>query len=117
MQGPPCPRLLLMPEVLPPWLHNLIGTDAAFWLAYLTNGKHLAFYQSFQITVLAAVSGAFLALCFGLAGATLRGSRLAPLRIAGSIYANIVRGVPDVLFFLFFPLAFEQGVEWLNAKR
>lgn len=106
-----------MPNALPEWLTNLIGPDAAFWLGYLTNGKHLAFYQSFQFTILAAVFGAFLALCFGLAGATLRGSRLAPLRVAGSVYANIVRGVPDVLFFLFFPLAFEQGVEWLNAKR
>ena len=32
-------------------------------------------------------------------------------------YINIVRGVPDVLFFLFFPLAFEQGVEWLLATQ
>jgi polar amino acid transport system permease protein len=28
-----------------------------------------------------------------------------------------VRGVPDVLFFLFFPLAFEQAVEWVVASQ
>ena len=29
----------------------------------------------------------------------------------------MVRGIPDVLFILFFPLAFEQGVEWFMAQR
>jgi len=29
----------------------------------------------------------------------------------------MVRGIPDVLFFLFFPLAFEQAVEYLMSRR
>ena len=34
-----------------------------------------------------------------------RNARLLPVRLIGSVYTNMVRGVPDVLFFLFFPLA------------
>jgi polar amino acid transport system permease protein len=106
-----------MVDAMPDWLVNSVGDDAAYWLAYITNGKHLAWYASFQFTIFAAIFGALLAVLFGLLGATLRASRLAPLRLIGSTYANIVRGVPDVLFFLFFPLAFEQTVEWFWAKR
>lgn len=104
-----------MTETLPQWLQTLLGQDGLFWLSYLTNGKHMAWYGSFQFTIIAALCGGLLALCFGLFGATLKASRLAPLRLVGSLYANIVRGVPDVLFFLFFPLAFEQGVEAIIA--
>lgn len=91
--------------------------DIAYWLGYITNGKHLTWYASFQFTVYAAVLGGLLAVCFGLLGATLRNSRFWPLRLLGTVYSSIVRGVPDVLFFLFFPLAFEQAVEWLMATQ
>jgi polar amino acid transport system permease protein len=94
-----------------------MSDDIAFWLAYLTNGKHLTWYASFQFTIFAALAGGALAVVFGLLGATFRNSRFAPLRLVGGFYASIVRGVPDVLFFLFFPLAFEQGVEWLLATQ
>ncbi len=92
-------------------------TDLAFWLSYLTNGKHLTWYASFQFTIFAALAGGSLAVCFGLLGASLKSSRLLPLRLIGSFYSSIVRGVPDVLFFLFFPLAFEQSVEWFIANQ
>lgn len=91
--------------------------DIAYWVGYLTNGKHLTWYASFQFTIFAALMGGALAIVFGLLGATMKNSRFLPLRIVGSIYSSIVRGVPDVLFFLFFPLAFEQGVEWLIASQ
>lgn len=91
--------------------------DIAFWLSYLTNGKHLTWYASFQFTIFAALMGGALAVLFGLAGATAKNSRFWPLRLVGTIYSSIVRGVPDVLFFLFFPLAFEQAVEWLVATQ
>ncbi|WP_207633113.1 ABC transporter permease subunit [Devosia aurantiaca] len=91
--------------------------DIAFWLGYLTNGKHLAWYASFQFTIFAAVVGGAFAVIFGLLGATLKNSRLPPLRLIGTLYSSIVRGVPDVLFFLFFPLAFEQTVEWFVATQ
>src|SRR5690606_23181667 len=63
-----------------------------------------------------AILGATFALGFGLLGATLKDSRIGALRLVGSGYVNMVRGVPDVLFFLFFPLAFEQLVELIWAQ-
>lgn len=94
-----------------------MNDDFAFWLSYLTNGKHLTWYASFQFTIFAALVGGTLAVVFGLIGATLKNSRYLPLRLVGNFYSSIVRGVPDVLFFLFFPLAFEQAVEWLVATQ
>src|SRR5690606_12388167 len=90
--------------------------DISFWLSYLTNGRHLNWYSSFQYTVYAALLGGAFALLFGLAGAALRNSGNGLLRLVGAGYTNMVRGVPDVLFFLFFPLAFEQLVEYFVAQ-
>lgn len=87
-----------------------------FWASYLTNGRHLNWYASFQYTVIAALLGGAFALLFGIAGAGLRNSTARPLQVIGSIYINMVRGVPDVLFFIFFPLAFEQLVELFIAQ-
>ncbi len=90
-------------------LSELTGTN----LSYLFNGKHLAWYASVRFTILAAFFGAVLALLFGMLGASAKRSSFAPFRWFGSGYITMVRGVPDVLFFLFFPLAFEQFVEYL----
>lgn len=87
-----------------------------FWASYLTNGRHLNWYMSFQYTVYAALLGGAFALLFGIGGAAMRNSTMPPVRLAGSIYINMVRGIPDVLFFIFFPLAFEQLVELFLAK-
>ena len=102
---------------MPEWVANLVGEDLAFWLDYLTNGKHITWYTSSLYTIIAALAGGAFALLFGLGGATLRRSRFLPLRLVGASYANIVRGVPDVLFFLFFPLAFEQALEWIISTQ
>jgi polar amino acid transport system permease protein len=102
---------------MPNWIENLFGSDAAFWVGYLTNGKHLGWYASVQYTLAAAVLGGLVALILGLGAAALRNSGPPPLRLLAVGYINIVRGVPDVLFFLFFPLAFEQGVEWMLAAQ
>lgn len=106
-----------MLDLLPEWLRNGIGDDAAFWLGYLTNGKHLGWYASIQYTLFAAVAGGIVALALGLAAAAARNNGPLPLRLFAAGYINVVRGVPDVLFFLFFPLAFEQAVEWFTAAR
>ncbi len=87
-----------------------------FWVSYLTNGRHLNWYASFQYTVIAALLGGAFALAFGIGGAAMRNSSLPPLKLLGTIYINMVRGVPDVLFFIFFPLAFEQLVELIIAQ-
>jgi polar amino acid transport system permease protein len=105
-----------MLDILPDWLRNALSDDVAFWLGYLTNGKHLTWYASVQYTIAAAVFGMLCALAFGLLGAAAKNSSIPPLRVLGSLYVNMVRGIPDVLFFLFFPLAFEQGVELVRAQ-
>ena len=93
------------------------GEEWASRFDYLTNGKHLAWYASVRFTLFAALFGAALAVLFGLAGAALRRSSFALFRWIGQLYTTMVRGVPDVLFFLFFPLAFEQLVEFVVAQR
>jgi polar amino acid transport system permease protein len=103
----------MLVTLLPDWLKTLIGPDALFWLGYLTNGKHLSWYASVQFTLEAAVLGGAVTLLLGLVAAALHNGGPLPLRLAAGAYITVVRGVPDVLFFLFFPIAFEQGVEWL----
>jgi polar amino acid transport system permease protein len=104
-----------MPD-LQSWFAATFGDDLAVWFGYFTNGKHLTWYASVQYTLAAALLGGTCALGFGLLGAGLRNARAASLRLIGSGYVNMVRGVPDVLFFLFFPLAFEQLVELIWAQ-
>lgn len=103
----------MLVDVLPQGLKDLLGPDMVFWIGYLTNGKHLAWYASVQFTLEAMVFGALVALALGLLAAAVRHSGPLPLQWLAAGYTNIVRGVPDVLFFLFFPLAFQQGVEWV----
>nr|HPQ95538.1 ABC transporter permease [Thiolinea sp.] len=93
------------------FLTAILGDDLGGKLAYITNGKHLAWYASLRYTLIAAVAGAGLAVLFGLLGAGLKLSRITPLRWIGNLYTTMIRGIPDVLFLLFFPLAFEHLVE------
>ena len=88
----------------------------AWLLCYLSSGKHILFYLSFiTVLVLLAIT-APIALLFGFGGALASRSRIAPVRWLGRIYASMVRGVPDIIFFLFVPIALDQGFEWLRAK-
>lgn len=103
--------------MLPEWFALLLGEQGVKVLEYITNGKHLAWYASFRYTVIAAVAGGLLAVVFGLLGASLKQAKWAPLRWIGHIYTTMVRGIPDVLFLLFFPLAFEQFIEWIWAYQ
>ncbi len=105
-----------MLETLGAWIGGAFGSDAQASFAYLTNGKHLAWYASVRYTLIAACGGALLAVLFGLIGAALKNSKFFVFRMVGNFYTTIVRGVPDVLFFLFFPLAFEQMVEFFFAQ-
>ncbi|HIP83802.1 MAG TPA: ABC transporter permease subunit [Desulfocapsa sulfexigens] len=93
-----------------------LGEDAGASLAYITNGKHMAWYASVRYTLIAAVGGAVCAVLFGLTGAALKQSSFLPFKWIGDFYTTIVRGVPDVLFILFFPLAFEKTVEFVLAR-
>ncbi|WP_062763436.1 ABC transporter permease [Falsirhodobacter sp. alg1] len=84
------------------------------WLScYLTSGSHMSFYASFlTVLVLLAVT-APVALAFGYAGAMAGRSGAAPLRWLGKGYMAMVRGIPDVVFFLFFVVALDQGLEYV----
>lgn len=87
------------------------------WLScYLTTPKHMEFYFSFVtvLTLLAVAAPA--ALAFGFGGAMASRSHFAPLRWLGKIYTAMVRGVPDIVFFLFFVIALDQGIEWLTHQ-
>ncbi len=53
-------------------------------------------------------------LLFGLGGAAAARASFAPLRWLGKGYIAIVRGVPDIAFFLFFVIALDQGIEYLR---
>lgn len=87
------------------------------WLScYLTNGKHLLFYQSFGVVLLLLVVTAPVSLAFGFLGAAAARSRFAPLSLLGKLYSAIVRGVPDIAFFLFFVIALDQAFEYLRHK-
>ncbi|WP_126978754.1 ABC transporter permease [Frigidibacter oleivorans] len=92
----------------------LSGLD---WLAcYLTSGKHLDFYRSFGTVLILLAVTAPVALAFGFAGALAARSQLGLVSILGRGYMAMVRGVPDIVFFLFFVIALDQGIEWLTHQ-
>ncbi|WP_457647330.1 ABC transporter permease [Profundibacter sp.] len=87
------------------------------WLAcYLTTGKHMAFYGSFGLVMALLLVTAPVALMFGFGGAMAARSHFLPLRWFGKGYTAIVRGVPDIAFFLFFVIALDQGIEYVRHK-
>ncbi|MCT4332637.1 ABC transporter permease subunit [Paracoccus sp. YLB-12] len=87
------------------------------WLmCYLTSGKHMLFYASFGTVLLLLAITAPVALLFGFGGAMASRSRILPLRWLGRLYTSMVRGVPDIIFFLFVPIALDQGLEWLRHQ-
>lgn len=56
------------------------------------------------------------ALFFGFGGATAARSAIAPVRWLGKTYISIVRGVPDIAFFLFFVIALDQIFEYIRHR-
>ncbi|MFN4159979.1 MAG: ABC transporter permease [Gemmobacter sp.] len=84
------------------------------WLmCYLATGKHMEFYRSFLTVLTLLAVTAPTAMVFGFAGAMASRSRILPLRWFGLGYTSMVRGVPDIVFFLFFVIALDQGLEWM----
>lgn len=94
--------------------HSLTGLT---WLScYLTTGKQLDFYASFGTVLALLFITAPLALAFGFGGAMAARAQFAPLRLFGRFYMTLVRGVPDIAYFLFFVIALDQGIEWLRFQ-
>lgn len=85
-------------------------------LCYLTSGKHIDFYWSFLTVLTLLVVTAPAALAFGFGGAMAARSQFLPLRLLGKVYTAMVRGVPDIVFFLFFVIALDQGIEWMKHQ-
>ena len=87
------------------------------WVScYLTTAKHMMFYESFLVVIGLMLITVPCAMAFGFGGALAARSHMAPLRWMGKGYAAMVRGVPDIAFFLFVPLALDQGLEWMRHK-
>ncbi|ETX30048.1 ABC transporter permease [Roseivivax isoporae] len=91
--------------------------NRAAWMAcYLTTGKHVAFYGAFGTVLLLLAVTAPTALAFGFLGAVAARSRLWLVSGIGRVYIALVRGVPDIAFFLFFVIALDQAFEWLRHQ-
>lgn len=89
--------------------------DTFWWLScYLTNGVHMSFYKSFLLVLALLAVTAPVALSFGFLGAMSARSHIAPVSWLGKGYIAIVRGVPDIAFFLFFVIALDQSFELIK---
>jgi polar amino acid transport system permease protein len=87
------------------------------WFAcYLTTPKHQQFYFSFLVVLALIFVTAPFVLALGFAGALARRSNFWPLSILGHAYTSMVRGVPDIVFFLFVPVAIDQLVEYTRHR-
>ncbi len=87
------------------------------WLAcYLTTPKHASFYLSIFTVISVLVIAAPPIMVLGFAGALAKRSIIAPVRWIGALYIHMVRGIPDIVFFLFVPIALDQGIEYLRHK-
>lgn len=87
------------------------------WLAcYLSTPKHQQFYLSFLIVLALIFVTAPVVLMLGFAGAFARRSRFLVPRLVGHAYTSMVRGVPDIIFFLFVPIAIDQLLEYGRHK-
>lgn len=76
----------------------------------------MGLYWSFGTVLLLLAITAPAALAFGFGGASAARSKFAPLRWFGKGYIAIVRGVPDIAFFLFFVLALDILFEWVRHE-
>jgi len=97
--------------------NDVVDLPQLQWFScYLSSGKHMLFYGSFVTVMVLLLITAPVALLFGFGGAMAARSHFAPLRWFGKGYTAIVRGVPDIAFFLFFVIALDQSFEWIRHK-
>jgi polar amino acid transport system permease protein len=71
----------------------------------------MGFYWSF-VTVLTLIAITAPCAGFGFGGRHGLAQSFLPLRWLGKVYIWMVRGVPDIVFFLFFVIALDQGIEY-----
>ncbi len=93
---------------------KLIGLS---WLScYLTTPKHMNLFYSVLTVLSLLMLTAPTALLFGFGGAVMARSKNFVIKVIGNTYISIVRGVPDIAFFLFFVIAIDQFFEWIRHK-
>ena len=91
--------------------------DTFRWFScYLTNGAHALFYQSFLVVFALLAVTAPVSLAFGFGAAAASRARMLPVAWLGKLYTAMVRGVPDIVFFLFFILVLDQAIEYLRHQ-
>ncbi|NNF92117.1 MAG: ABC transporter permease subunit [Boseongicola sp.] len=83
---------------------------------YFTTGVHMNLYTSLGTVLLLLAITAPVSLAFGFAGAVASRSPFLPLSLLGKLYTSMVRGVPDIVFFLFFIIALDQALEWTKHQ-
>ena len=91
--------------------------EGLLWLScYITTPKHMSFYSSFLVVMLLISLAAPLAMAFGFAGSIASRSSILLIRYLGKGYLAMIRGIPDIVFFLFIPIALDQAFEYLRHK-
>jgi polar amino acid transport system permease protein len=91
--------------------------EGLMWLScYITTPKHMSFYVSFLVVMSLIALAAPLAMGFGFAGAMASRSPVTAFRFMGKGYLAMIRGVPDIVFFLFIPIALDQAFEYLRHQ-
>ena len=94
---------------------NPESLEAVYWVVcYLTNGKHLAFYWSIVNVLILLIFAAPSALILGLSVAIAANSSFLPVRLFGKSFIHLVRGIPEIAWFMFFVIALDQGLEWIR---
>lgn len=76
----------------------------------------MSLYVSFVVVMVLLAITAPSALLFGFLGAMSARSKFLPVSWFGKGYIAIVRGVPDIAFFLFFVIALDQFFEWIRHE-
>lgn len=76
----------------------------------------MAFYASFGTVLFLLAVTAPLALALGFLAAAGSRSHVSPFKWLSNLYMAVVRGVPDIAFFLFFVIALDQGFEWMRHQ-
>lgn len=85
-------------------------------LCYLSTPKHHQFYASFLVVFAVLIATAPIVLVLGFGGALARRASFLPLRWIGIVYTSTVRGIPEIIFFLFVPIALDQIVEIVRHR-
>jgi len=91
-------------------------TNWDWFSCYLTTNVHMSFYIAILKVLLLLALTAPAALAFGFLGATAARSARSPVRWIGKAYIAIVRGIPDIVFFLFFVIALDQIIEYARHR-